>query len=151
MLRIEGAHGAALLTGDIGEVIERSLVREHREDLRADVVVAAHHGSSGSSDPSFVLATGARLALVSTGHGNRFGHPRPWIVQRWRMSGAEVLDTARSGALRVWLNDAGVQVRERRHAPRRLWDAAHRVERLEARDGPSGEQTHTAMAGRSSG
>src|SRR3546814_3244235 len=51
VLRIETAHGAALLTGDIGEVVERDLLRRDATALRADVELVAHHGSSESSDP----------------------------------------------------------------------------------------------------
>lgn len=126
VLRIEAAHGAALLTGDIGEVVERMLLNRAAADLRADVVLAAHHGSGGSSDPAFIAATRARLALVSAGHGNRFGHPAPDVVARWRRAGAEVLNTADSGALQVWLAADGLGVRERRVARLRLWDAARR-------------------------
>ncbi len=124
VLRVETAHGAALLTGDIGDVIERELVRRAAPDLRADVVLAAHHGSGGSSDPAFVAATGAELAIVSAGYGNRFGHPRPQVVRRWRDAGAEVLNTADSGALTVWLDQRGLGVRERRRWQARSWDAA---------------------------
>jgi hypothetical protein len=67
VLRIEGPHGAALLTGDIGHGVERILARRDRDALQADVVMVGHHGSRGSSDPVFVAATGARHALVSAG------------------------------------------------------------------------------------
>ena len=123
VLRIESAHGAALLTGDIGEVIERELVRRDPAGLRADVVLAAHHGSGGSSDPDFVAATGARLALVSAGFANRFGHPKREVVGRWQGHGAEVLNTADSGAIRLWLGGQGLQLRETRRTRARLWDA----------------------------
>lgn len=125
VLRIETAGGAALLTGDIGEVIERRLAK-HPTDVRAEVVLVAHHGSGGSSDPGFVAATGAREALVSSGHGNRFGHPRPQVMQRWAAAGASTHDTAREGALRVRLGRRGVSVEARRQAQPRLWDAARR-------------------------
>ncbi len=123
VLRIESAHGAALLTGDIGQVIERELLHDDAAALRAEVVLVPHHGSDASSDPGFIAATGARLALVSSGHGNRFGHPRADVVQRWQATGAEVLDTARSGAITVWLDAGGPVVRERRRAFPRGWDA----------------------------
>ena len=123
VLRVEGRHGAVLLTGDVGEVIERELLRRDPASLRADVVLAAHHGSAGSSDPDFVVATGARLVLVSAGFGNRFGHPKPQVVRRWQDQGAEVLDTADSGAISVWLGDVGLELREQRRARARLWDA----------------------------
>lgn len=121
VLRIESAHGAILLPGDIGEVIEQRLLRSP-DELRADVVVLPHHGSGGSSSPGFVAATGARLALVAAGHRNRFGHPHGVVVRRWRHHGAEVLATPASGAIRVWLDGEGVAVRERRAWRRRLWD-----------------------------
>ena len=123
VLRVESPHGAVLLTGDLGEVIERELLRRDPAGLHADVVLAAHHGSAGSSDPDFVAATDARLALVSAGFGNRFGHPRPEIVRRWQDRGAEVLNTADSGAIGVWLGADGLELRERRRARARLWDA----------------------------
>lgn len=121
VLRVSSAYGTALLPGDIGEVVERRLLREPAQ-VQADVVVVAHHGSAGSSSPGFVAATGARLALVGAGHGNRFGHPRPQVVERWRGQGAEVLATPASGAIRVWLDAGGLSVRERRPWRARLWD-----------------------------
>jgi competence protein ComEC len=129
VLRIETAHGAALLTGDIGEVIERDLVRLYPDGLKSDVVVVAHHGSAGSSDPGFVEATRPRYALVSSGYGNRFGHPKPEVMERWQQMGAKTFDTSANGALRIGLrardSQAGASLLEtRRGAQPRLWDAA---------------------------
>lgn len=127
VLRVESAHGAMLLTGDIGEVVESRLLRQSPQDLHAEVVLAPHHGSAHSSQAAFVAATGARLVLISAGEGNRFGHPRPAVVARWQASGAEVATTPQGGALRVWLGRAGLQLRERRPWRARLWDAAERA------------------------
>ena len=132
VLRVETDHGVALLTGDIGEVIERELVRRDRGLLRANVVLIAHHGSGGSSDPAFVSATGARHALVSSGYGNRFRHPKDAVVQRWRDAGAQVHGTATGGALTVWLQPGGTRIETRREAQPRLWDAVARAARLSA-------------------
>lgn len=126
VIRVETAHGSVLLTGDIGEVIEQALLKRAAHDLQNDVVLVPHHGSAGSSSPAFIQATGAKLALVSSGAGNRFGHPKPRVVQNWCGAGAEVVDTARSGAVRVWLGPQGLQVQERRASWSRLWDAARR-------------------------
>ncbi|NUS37913.1 MAG: DNA internalization-related competence protein ComEC/Rec2 [Lysobacter sp.] len=126
VLRIEAAGHAALLMADVGEVIERRLLREAPVDLRADVVVVGHHGSRGSSDPAFVAATGAREAMISAGWGNRFHHPHRAVVQRWRDAGANVRVTFDDGADRVRLAATGVTVSARRAALPRLWDAARR-------------------------
>ena len=127
VLRIEGRHGNALLTGDIGEVVERELVRRDPAALRSEVVVVAHHGSNGSSDPDFVATTGARYALVSAGANNRFGHPKPRIVERWCAAGAEFLSTAGHGAIRVRFGAGGISIDRRRDSHPRLWDAARRA------------------------
>lgn len=123
VLRVETKHGAALLTGDIGQVIERELLQLDADALRSEVVLVPHHGSGGSSDAGFIAATGAKLALVSAGHDNRFGHPRAEVVRRWQQAGAEVLDTAQSGAVTVWLDADRPAVRERRVAWPHVWDA----------------------------
>lgn len=127
VLRIATARGVILLTGDIGIAEEAQLLRSNRNALKADAALVAHHGSAGSSSAPWVDAVGARLALVSAGHRNRFGHPRAEVVQRWAASGAEVLGTASSGALHVWLGAQGLQVREQRVHAGRWWNAAGRA------------------------
>lgn len=145
VLRIGTAHGAILLAGDIGAVTEARLLAEAPAALHADLVVVPHHGSAGSSSAAWVAAVSPRLAIVSAGHGNRFGHPRAEVVARWRGSGAELLNTADSGALRAWLGSAGLQVREQRVFQRHWWDAAERARSAailsavkQAADGPEG-------------
>lgn len=127
VLRIETAHGAALLTADIDRVVERDLLRRGIADVRAEVVVVAHHGSNGSSDPAFVAAAGAKYALISAGYGNRFHHPRPEALAHWREAGARVLVTMDSGAQRVRLATSGIAIEERRRVQPRLWDAVVRA------------------------
>ncbi len=120
VLRIEGAHGSALLPGDIGEVVERRLLRDARAALDADWLVVAHHGSRSSSSPDFIEAVTPRAALVSAGHDNRFGHPHPEVIERLRARGIQALDTGALGAIRVVLDGSG-QVAWRRQSQRRLW------------------------------
>jgi competence protein ComEC len=124
VLRIDARGGSALLTGDIGALIESRLLREQPQRLAAEVVLVAHHGSQSSSSAAFVQATGARHALVAAGYRNRFGHPRAEVVQRWQDAGAEVWNTAEHGALRVPLRAADNRPQSQRESERRLWKAA---------------------------
>lgn len=132
VLRVATANGALLLTGDVGEVVERMLVRRQADAVQSDVVLMAHHGSRLSSDPGFIAATGAGHAIASMGHGNRFGHPHEDTVQRWQRGGAQVWSTAEDGALRVRLQRDGVRIDARRDSHRRPWDAAWLARRLQA-------------------
>ena len=113
VLRVAAHGGTLLLPGDISALIEQRLIREH--DLRADVLVVPHHGSRGSSSPDFVKAVAPRIALIGTGHGNRFGLPRREVVRRWRAAGAEVFDTADRGAVSLRLGREGVPSRRETH------------------------------------
>ena len=124
VLRIATRHGAILLPGDIGEAVEERLAGRVPEDLPADIVVLPHHGSRHSSTPAFVAATAPRLALVSAGHGNRFGHPDPGVVARWKEAGAAVRGTAGCGALRLRLTVTGLRFEAERRRRPRFWDAA---------------------------
>jgi competence protein ComEC len=103
VLRVEAGGVAALLPGDIGKLIEGRLLREHSEQLRSDLILVPHHGSGSSSTAAFVEAVGARQALVSAGHRNRFGHPQPAVLQRWQQAGARTWNTAEHGLLSVKL------------------------------------------------
>ncbi|HYU99958.1 MAG TPA: hypothetical protein VE977_14115, partial [Pyrinomonadaceae bacterium] len=71
------------------------------EDLRADVVKVAHHGSKTSSTAEFIAAAQPRFAIISVGQTSIFGHPNGDVVERWKRSGSQVLTTGNSGTITV--------------------------------------------------
>ena len=70
-----------LLTGDIEMAGENGMLRSG-EELRADVVKVAHHGSKTSSTAGFIAATRSRFAIISVGQTSIFGHPNEEVVER---------------------------------------------------------------------
>ena len=110
------------LTGDIETEVERALLRAGLVE-GADVVIVPHHGSETSSSRAFVNALAPAIALVSAGHGNRWGLPRPGVVGRWQEMGSQLHLTATDGAVGVRLcADAGiVDVTRHRQRSRRVW------------------------------
>jgi competence protein ComEC len=91
---------SVLLTGDIGKDVERSLApRLTRAPLV--VVKVPHHGSLTSSTTELIRAVRPRVAVVSVGRANRFGHPVPVVLDRYREAGSEVFRTDRDGAVTV--------------------------------------------------
>lgn len=68
-------------------------------DLKADVLKVGHHGSSTSSTPAFLDAVAPRIALISVGMGNMYGHPNDDVVRALVASGAQVLRTDQLGSV----------------------------------------------------
>jgi competence protein ComEC len=101
VLLVSGPGGRLLLPGDVEGGVERRLVRRLGAALRADVLVVPHHGSASSSTPAFLDAVRPRVAIVSSGHRNRFRHPAPVVVARYRERGIALHDTACGGLLRL--------------------------------------------------
>lgn len=87
-----------LFTGDIEISAENDIARVSN-NLHADVVKIAHHGSKTSSTEGFVGRIQPRFAVISVGQTSVFGHPNREVVQRWRASGAQVLTTGKSGTI----------------------------------------------------
>jgi competence protein ComEC len=88
-----------LLTGDLGADAEARLVRSGA-DLRAEVLKVPHHGSA-DVDEGFLAATGARVALISVGADNSYGHPAPSLLTALTRAGMRVHRTDRDGDLAV--------------------------------------------------
>lgn len=99
---LKTARSSALFTGDAEKRQERNLITQYGALLRAHLIKVPHHGSSTSSMAPFVDRVTIRdstFAVISAGKHNRFKHPSRQIVERWRTSGAIVLETARQGAV----------------------------------------------------
>ncbi|RMH18317.1 MAG: MBL fold metallo-hydrolase [Acidobacteria bacterium] len=110
-------HGRrVLLTGDLEAAGERRLLRASREALAADVLKVAHHGSKTSSTAAFLRAVAPRLALISAGRHNPYGHPAAPVLARLEGAGIRVLRTDRGGAVELTI-PAGGPLRIRRPGP----------------------------------
>ena len=125
VLRIEAPGGTALLPGDIERRSEEELVRRGARRLRSDMLVAPHQGSRTSSTREFVRAAMPRLVVFPVGYRNRFRHPHPEVVARYREFGARPYRTDRDGAVSVLIRaDGAIRVTPYRAIYRRYWQTA---------------------------
>jgi competence protein ComEC len=109
-------HGVVLLlTGDVEPEAQAAILDASPGDLRADVLKVPHHGSA-NQDPRFLRCTSARLALVSVGVGNPYGHPAPSTLQMLQSYGMQVDRTDAQGDIAVVPTPDGV-VLVARHPP----------------------------------
>ena len=118
LLRSASGH-QVLLPGDIEASAERDLLARY-PDLRADVLVVPHHGSTSSSSAPFVEQLRPQHALVSAGWHNRWGFPAQPVVERYRQAAAKLHVSGESGAIRVDV-DEQLDVRSWRALHPRLW------------------------------
>lgn len=95
---------AVLLTGDAEKEAEEELVHRHGDALRADLLKVGHHGSHTSSTPEFLDRVRPKLALVSCGVRNRFGHPRPLTLKKLDERGITTVRTDHVGGA-AWSTD----------------------------------------------
>ncbi|MDQ3697248.1 MAG: DNA internalization-related competence protein ComEC/Rec2 [Gemmatimonadota bacterium] len=90
-----------LLVGDAESAAESWLVARDPDALRADVLKVGHHGSATSTSAPFLDAVRPRLALVSVGAGNTYGHPSAAVLRDLVAAGATVMRTDQMGSVVV--------------------------------------------------
>tara|TARA_B110000263_G_scaffold50606_1_gene42284 strand:- start:323 stop:2191 length:1869 start_codon:yes stop_codon:yes gene_type:complete len=113
--------GRILLTGDIEVKAEQALVRDYGTELESSVLVVPHHGSNTSSTLSFLSTVRAKIAVVSAGSHNRYGHPSPEVVDRYKRLGIRLLNTAQHGEIIIKSGNRKDTVRTWARYHRRFW------------------------------
>lgn len=98
VLRARTALGTILLTGDIEADAQSRVLRDN--DIRADILKVPHHGSR-TTTAEFLRAVHPRLALISAGTDNFFGHPHPTIIAALDALGVTIARTDRHGDIIV--------------------------------------------------
>lgn len=87
-----------LLTGDLEESGEFDLIRRYPQ-LRIDVLKVGHHGSKSSSSEQFLNHIKPKVALISAGLDNRYGHPHSEVVERLSRKNVKIYRTDKQGAI----------------------------------------------------
>ncbi len=100
VLRLSYGGRSFLLTGDIERQTEERLLAAG-ENLHADVLKVAHHGSRTSSIAAFIRAAAPQYAVISVAAPSPFGHPHAEVLERLQQSGAQVLSTSACGAITI--------------------------------------------------
>ena len=114
VLHVEAANGrrgvggagesCVLLTGDLDLAGEREFLADARRGgvpVRSGILKVGHHGSRTSTGAALLASAAPRLALVSAGRRNPYGHPSPEVVARMQRRGVRVLRTDLHGRIEV--------------------------------------------------
>ena len=90
-----------LVPGDIEKRGERQLLA-HSVQVKADILVLAHHGSNSSSEDYFLRQVRPSLALASRGRNNPWRLVHPAVRERLAQLQIPLLETATGGQISVW-------------------------------------------------
>jgi len=110
VLRLTFGTTGILLTGDAQSEAESRLLSHGTADLRADILKVGHHGSAYSSAPAFLAAVQPKVAVISCGLHNVFGHPSPKTLDALRALGARIYRTDLDGGISLSI-DEGARAR----------------------------------------
>jgi competence protein ComEC len=118
VLELRLGNVSVILPGDIGREGERAIL-SRLESGRVVVLKAPHHGSATSSTSELLATLRPAAVIFSCGRNNRFGHPHPAVVERYRAIGAEMFSTAEDGAVVVETDGQRVEI-SGHHSARRV-------------------------------
>lgn len=92
-------------------------------NLKADILLAPHHGSKSSTSFAFLEAVSPKHVIFAVGYLNRFGHPHPLVKARYENAQAKTFSTALKGAIeyKIRHGDQTLAANFYRDQYRRIW------------------------------
>lgn len=111
VLKATSQAGSILLTGDIEKEAESALLNTMPEKLKSDVLTVPHHGSKTSSTSAFIAAVAPNISVFTAGYLNRFGHPKPLILERYQSFGRTIQRSDYDGAIQIdFVSDPQIEI-----------------------------------------
>jgi ComEC/Rec2-related protein len=102
VLRLRYGSRTVLLPGDAEKDVERTWLSDGSDqELQADVLKVGNHGSENSTTPDFLAAVRPKIAIISAGEENPYGHPSPVLLERLESAGTRALRTDLDGSVTV--------------------------------------------------
>ncbi len=118
----EDYFNSVLLTGDIEAKAEQDIVEKSTVEIRANIIIAPHHGSKTSSSQAFINKINPDYVLYAVGYQNRYRFPHDVVSNRYKQLGAIELTTSGSGAITFNISPSEIKKPELyRVSQRRFW------------------------------
>jgi competence protein ComEC len=110
VIKITYGNSKFLFMGDAEKLSENELL-ENGYDLSCDILKIGHHGSSSSSSKPFLDATNPKIAIISCGKNNDYGHPHHQTLNELKKRKIQIYRTDVDGSV-VFLSDGNAIVKE---------------------------------------
>lgn len=112
VMRVQYKERSLLLPGDAEKQAEHTMLAEtDGAGLQADVLKVGHHGSKNSTMPEFLERVEPKLAIISAGEENPYGHPSAELLERLEERGIRILRTDEEGEISVVTDGKAIWVR----------------------------------------
>ena len=98
MLRLDTKELSYLFPGDINWHREKELISAGL-NLKADILLSPHHGSSSSNSPEFLAHVDPSYIIISAGRHNPFQIPYNSLLEKSEDAGRQVYTTTRDGTI----------------------------------------------------
>lgn len=98
LLKISYGKTSFLFTGDAEAEIEMEVLKLNK-DLKSDVLKVGHHGSITSTTDSFLKEVSPKIAIISSGLDNSYGHPSSQILKKLSDNKSEIFRTDEDGTI----------------------------------------------------
>ncbi|MBP9995945.1 MAG: MBL fold metallo-hydrolase [Lachnospiraceae bacterium] len=105
---VECAGNKFLFDGDAEAKSEAAIAKKWGKDIDADVLKVGHHGSSSSTDRSFIKAVSPKYAVISCAEGNDYGHPHAETLNTLRSNNVELRRTDEEGSIVATCDSNGI-------------------------------------------
>ena len=104
--RLDYKNHSCLFTGDIGKNTMNRMIRDEYDvkNMKADILKAPHHGSKNSNVKNFFEIVEPKYAIISYDANNSYGHPSKAMIENLNNVGANILKTAESGQIDLYLD-----------------------------------------------
>lgn len=107
VLKVTFGKTSFLFTGDAENISEKEIL-EKNHDINVDVLKVGHHGSKTSTSDNFLKAVSPKIAIISCGDGNEYGHPHQEIIEKLEKNNISIFRTDIEGS--IVLESNGYQI-----------------------------------------
>lgn len=98
--RLDYGDFSMLLPGDAEEQTEHRLLTKDL-NLQVDVLKVAHHGSKYATAADFIARVKPKVAIISCGEWNRYGHPAQAVLDRLKAANVKLYRTDLQGEITI--------------------------------------------------
>jgi competence protein ComEC len=109
VIRLAFGNTSFLFTGDAEAESEKEMLSKGY-NLKSDVLKVGHHGSNSSTSPEFLKAVAPKVAVISVGAGNDYGHPHKVTIDKLAGAGVRVYRTDLNGSVTITSDGSQVSV-----------------------------------------